>query len=417
LTSELRVLVDLWAVHPLTGIFRYGVSIINELAPIVNWKFTVATSSATSMVARNALSGAVGNVVIKEISGDRKVLRMNSGLYDEARSGNYDLYFTPDYLPIADCPLPYIFAIHDAIRLQYPECTYRDDDIRRFFGHDELERLDSRRMDLLNSGFKSRFRTGHSHFLDWFDLETRKSILGSLQVITPSASSLSEIKIFWPEVEGLASVVPAGIDSSTFRRRTRREVQAVVSGLNITKPFLLFVGGALRGHKRMDVVVNWHRAARQIESKIKLVVVAHGEFQDSVLGPLRDDIRCGKVIVTGPISDSQLASLYSTASATIIASENEGFCLPAREALACGCQIVTPRLAALADLSPLTGRGVFWLELDAEFDEALTVWSSVIDRSCLVGLSVAPYSGDGWAGAANTLKVIIDAVIPRKRYG
>jgi glycosyltransferase involved in cell wall biosynthesis len=56
------------------------------------------------------------------------------------------------------------------------------------------------------------------------------------------------------------------------------------------------------------------------------------------------------VILTGYVSDEHLAALYSGAHALLVASENEGFGLPAVEALACGTPVVACELPALREV-------------------------------------------------------------------
>jgi glycosyltransferase involved in cell wall biosynthesis len=56
------------------------------------------------------------------------------------------------------------------------------------------------------------------------------------------------------------------------------------------------------------------------------------------------------VILTGQVSDEQLAAIYSGAHALVLASENEGFGLPAVEALACGTPVVAWEVPALREV-------------------------------------------------------------------
>ena len=57
----------------------------------------------------------------------------------------------------------------------------------------------------------------------------------------------------------------------------------------------------------------------------------------------------GRVFLAGRVSDAELAALYSGADALVIPSDDEGFGLPAAEAMACGTPVVAFAAGALAE--------------------------------------------------------------------
>ncbi len=63
------------------------------------------------------------------------------------------------------------------------------------------------------------------------------------------------------------------------------------------------------------------------------------------------------VTLTGHVSDEHLAAIYSGAHALVVPSEDEGFGLPAVEALACGTPVVACEVPALREV--LNGRATF----------------------------------------------------------
>ena len=56
------------------------------------------------------------------------------------------------------------------------------------------------------------------------------------------------------------------------------------------------------------------------------------------------------VILTGEVGDEDLAAIYSGAHALVLTSENEGFGLPAVEALACGTPVAACEAPALREV-------------------------------------------------------------------
>jgi glycosyltransferase involved in cell wall biosynthesis len=109
------------------------------------------------------------------------------------------------------------------------------------------------------------------------------------------------------------------------------------NGLAAAGRYFLFAGND-KPHKNIDVLVD---AFGGIEGTT--LVLAGGEFA-------RFHSR-RNIIVTGFVSDEELASLYRGAIALVMPSREEGFGLPALEAMASGCVVITSMAPALVELT------------------------------------------------------------------
>lgn len=135
--------------------------------------------------------------------------------------------------------------------------------------------------------------------------------------------------------------------------------------------FLLYVGG-ISPHKNLDTLIKaFDRiAADPKNSDIKLVLV--GDYKDdpffSAYPSLKEQIgELGledKVIFTGFISDDDLVLFYNAATALIFPSLEEGFGLPAMEAMACGTPVAASDSSSLPEVLGEAGR--FFNPLDAD---------------------------------------------------
>ena len=68
------------------------------------------------------------------------------------------------------------------------------------------------------------------------------------------------------------------------------------------------------------------------------------------LQSLAGDLDLGRLLrFTGYVSDAELAALYSGARAVVLPSFDEGFCLPAAEAMACGAPVAASSAGALPE--------------------------------------------------------------------
>jgi glycosyltransferase involved in cell wall biosynthesis len=137
--------------------------------------------------------------------------------------------------------------------------------------------------------------------------------------------------------------VIAEAPADAFRPRPAGEVAAARARRGVPEDYLLWVGDLRHPdpHRRVPALV--HAA-----SELPLVLVgAAGQWARELDG----------AIVTGEVGDDELAALYTGAHALVLPSPEEGFGLPAVEALACGTPVVVADGPALREV--LEGRATF----------------------------------------------------------
>jgi glycosyltransferase involved in cell wall biosynthesis len=124
--------------------------------------------------------------------------------------------------------------------------------------------------------------------------------------------------------------------ASAFTPRAEHEVEAARRAHGLPAEYLLWVGGLERPEPRKRV------AALAAAPRTLPLVLA---------GPASRWAReLGGVIVTGHVSDDDLAALYTGARALVFASDDEGFGLPPVEALACGTPVAACDVPALREV-------------------------------------------------------------------
>jgi glycosyltransferase involved in cell wall biosynthesis len=112
--------------------------------------------------------------------------------------------------------------------------------------------------------------------------------------------------------------------------------------------YFLYVGND-KPHKNVDVLVD--AFARISDVSLVLTGAAFERFKPRE-----------RVVVTGFVDDAELAALYRGAIALVMPSREEGFGLPALEAMASGCAVITSNAAALVEI---TGDAALHVEPDA----------------------------------------------------
>ncbi len=130
-------------------------------------------------------------------------------------------------------------------------------------------------------------------------------------------------------------VIPEAADAAMYERG-EAEIAAVRERFGLPQRYLMWVGGLERPEPGRHLA--------------KLAAAAR-ELPLVLVGPTRPWAHeLPGVILTGQVTDDQLAAIYSGAHALVLPSEDEGFGLPAVEALACGTPVVACASPALREV-------------------------------------------------------------------
>ncbi|MCB9358053.1 MAG: glycosyltransferase [Calditrichaeota bacterium] len=120
---------------------------------------------------------------------------------------------------------------------------------------------------------------------------------------------------------------------------------------SISDPYLLYVGGADARKNLVGLVMAFDTALPKLPVNTKLVLAGemNRERVQDLLRGVKLEHLANSVIGLGSVSDEKLIELYSNAIATVFVSLSEGLGLPALEAMACGCPVVTSNGSALVE--------------------------------------------------------------------
>jgi glycosyltransferase involved in cell wall biosynthesis len=243
-----------------------------------------------------------------------------------------DLFFFPavySYFPIFN-RTKIIVTVHDVIADHHPELVFPNSRLKMFWKLKQNTAIRQAHLILTVSEYSKR------EIIEYFKLPESK-----VRVVSEAARSVFSV------------LQPGSEINQTLSR----------FDLEPDKDFLLYVGG-ISPHKNLNALID---ALQLIVSdanfsSIKLVLV--GDYKDdpffSAYPSLKKQIdRLGlsdKVIFTGYIEDLELAHLYNSTSLVVLPSFEEGFGLPAVEAMACGAPVAASNRGSLPEVLGKAGR-------------------------------------------------------------
>ena len=154
----------------------------------------------------------------------------------------------------------------------------------------------------------------------------RRAVRKSRRVLTVSATVKREIVETFGCAEYHVVVTPNGVSPAFSAHGPAAEGR-----------YFLYVGND-KPHKNVDVLVD--AIAKAGDATLVLTGAPFDRFRGRE-----------RVIISGFVDDAELAALYRGAIALVMPSREEGFGLPALEAMASGCAVITSNAPALVEIS------------------------------------------------------------------
>jgi glycosyltransferase involved in cell wall biosynthesis len=262
----------------------------------------------------------------------RRSLRDLWALSHQVLKHNVDLFFFPavySYFPIFN-RTKIIVTVHDVIADHHPELIFPNKKLQLFWK------------------MKQNLAVRQAHLILTVSDYSKKQIIEYFGVAP------SRVKVITEAARPVFSVLDSSAAMDAVLHRF---------GLDGETRFLLYVGG-ISPHKNLKTLVSaYHQLISEDRfADVKLVLV--GDYQNDsfytdypALKMHVDQLDLqDKVVFTGYIEDQDLAYLYNSASMLVFPSLEEGFGLPAIEAMACGTPVAASNRGSLPEVIGEAGR-------------------------------------------------------------
>lgn len=230
----------------------------------------------------------------------------------QASRRKIELYHSPNYiLPLA-LRVPAVVTIHDV--------TYLDRALHKWTSH---------------------------HYLKFF---TAAALKQAKAVVAVSDYTRRQVERFYPATAGRVHVIYQGYDES-FRPQAESDVQTFLQQQHIDHPFVLYVGTIEPRKNLVRLIEAFELALREGELPHHLYLVGSWGWKAGPVGEaLQRVMATGRVHVTGYVTNEELALYYAAADVVAYPSIEEGFGLPAAEAMASGAAVITSNRSSLPEV-------------------------------------------------------------------
>lgn len=172
----------------------------------------------------------------------------------------------------------------------------------------------------------------------------RRAVQRAGHLIAVSQGTQQALTALVPEAEGKTTVIHHGV-AEHFSPLPAAAIETFKRTHNLG-PFFLYVGSA-RPHKNMRRVLQAFRQVKARLAQMELVLI--GVELSALSGALEG-------VHTFPnVPEAELVHWYNAAVGLVFPSLNEGFGLPALEAMACGTPVIGSNIAALIEVTGNAG--------------------------------------------------------------
>ncbi|HZU32391.1 MAG TPA: glycosyltransferase family 1 protein [Candidatus Angelobacter sp.] len=182
-----------------------------------------------------------------------------------------------------------------------------------------------------------------------------QSARSSAAIITVSEHSKRDLVRICGVPESKVHVIYESCDCTLFNGDPPAPglLQTTLSRWKIKKPYILH-HGAIQPRKNLIRLIEAYRQVLARNRNLDCDLVLAGPFAwqyEEVIAAARTQGERGRVILTGALSDAELAMLLKGAVMEVISSLYEGFCLPMVEAMACGVPTIAANNSCLPEIS------------------------------------------------------------------
>ena len=168
------------------------------------------------------------------------------------------------------------------------------------------------------------------------------------RAIAVSQTTLDDINILFPEDAAKCRVIPHGV-AARFKPTKAAQHDAAAKDNHYKRPMLLYIGNNKRHKNLVELFRGYDRAAKLLHG-VHLVLGGYGCAPLPRHTHLMQELGITDMVSwIGDITEEDIAAVIGSATAFVMPSLYEGFCLPVIEAMACGTPVACSDIPAFRE--------------------------------------------------------------------
>jgi glycosyltransferase involved in cell wall biosynthesis len=183
-------------------------------------------------------------------------------------------------------------------------------------------------------------------------MHTRHALARATRILTISRAVEEELVRLEPRAAGRIRIVYSGVDARFRPLDDFERVRPLLSRLGIDRPYALFIGNIEPRKNLLGVLRAYERIANETGGEVALVIVgAKGWLYNAIFEKAESLRGSARPILTGYLTDDEVADVLAAARVLLFPSLYEGFGLPIVEAMRCRVPVVTSDRGAMREIA------------------------------------------------------------------
>jgi glycosyltransferase involved in cell wall biosynthesis len=376
------------------GMFRFGSSLLKHLGNILLSSdmtlyvlYRRDTQEQQVEILRNMPKSQIEYVGVPN---DVDLISNSSWLQDWFKHKKINLYYAIyyhyliRYVMNTQYPIPFVHTVHDLIPIKHPDLFYTDAAYQKKYGATEFNHV-QRFLERFNSYIPLNYTPKPENEIIGKYTWAMNYYLAkqSKQIVTVSEAVKKDIERYLSVNSSKITVIHGAVDIR----------------------YCLCIG-MQNGRKRLAWLFEaLSRCQDKLPQDSKIVIVGEYDSLPQLHNLIISYALEALVMFIGTVSDDDLACLYSSAKAVVISTIDEGFCLPAVEALACGTEVIVPNTRVLREILGESGH-----YYDATNINQLSFLLVQAFKDSLAPKSIYFYNRFNWEQSAQNLFELLSSI-------